>query len=154
MTVVAGVPHFTCHCPDGRVKPVCLGSTTAEKAVCCCDGACCGKKAESACCKKSDSDSQTAAGCCGHHGEPAPNATAKTEPALTASCCTRTLVQPEVATARHPERLVVKDVSLGAFLVLQPAPVCDPPTGPCGYRHEHQRPPPTDLLTALQRLLI
>jgi hypothetical protein len=153
MTVVAGVPHFTCRCPDGRVKPVCLGATTAKKGGCCCGGACCGKKAKAACCKKSDSDAQTA-GCCGHHDGPAPNTPAKPQPALTGSCCTRTLVQPQVSTPLHPEKRVLEDVALGAFLAHQPTPVWDAPTEPCGFRHAHQRPPPTDLLTALHRLLI
>jgi hypothetical protein len=154
MTVVAGVPHFTCHCPDGRVKTVCLGSTTAQKGVCCCDGACCGEKAESACCKKSGSDSRTAAGCCGHHGESAPNAPAKAQPSLAVPCCTRTLVQPEVSTFLSSERVVVKDVTLGALLGVQHAPLWTAPTEPCAFRQDHQRPPPTDLLTTLQRLLI
>lgn len=154
MTIVAGVPRFTCHCPDGRIKPTCLGPTMPKKSGCCCDGACCGKKAETVCSEKNDSDSQTGAGCCEHHSQPAPQAPAKGEPVITASGCTRTLVQPEVAPALYPEKLVVKNVSPNVFLVPPPAPVCVPLTGPFGFRHEHQRPPPTDLLTALHRLLI
>jgi hypothetical protein len=166
MTVLAGVPHCSCRCPDGRVKPFCFGST-AKKGGCCCDGECCCAKAGTACCcKKSASEPQgatalccgqqgeAAGSCCGHHDQPAPNIPAKDEPALTGSCCTRTLAQPEVFTFLSPKRFVVKDVTLQALHVVQHVPLWDAPTEPRAFRQEHQRPPPTDLLTTLQRLLI
>ncbi len=163
MTVVAGVPHSSCRCPDGRIKPFCSGST-GKKGGCCCDGECCCAKAGTACCcKKSDSEEpQGATGsccgqrgsCCGHHGQSATNAPANVLPAVTGSCCTRTLVQPEVSTFLSPERMVVKDVALGALLAVPLAPLWDAPSEPWAFRQEHQRPPPTDLLTTLQRLLI
>ncbi|SRR5579885_1284667 len=166
MTVVAGVPHASCRCPDGRIKPFCSGST-AKKGGCCCDGeCCCGKAGTACCCKKSDSEPQGApASCCGqqdepagschgHHDQPAPNAPATAQPSLTGSCCTITLAQPEASTFLSPERVVVKDVTLGALLAVRLAPLGAAPTEPWSFRHEHQRPPPTDLVTTLQRLLI
>src|SRR5215475_7170923 len=39
MTLIAGVPHFSCRCPDGHVKPFCLGLAPGGRA--CCDRPCC-----------------------------------------------------------------------------------------------------------------
>jgi hypothetical protein len=102
---------------------------------------------------RSDSDPQSA-GCCGHHAQLTPKAPAKAERVLSGTCCTRTLVQPEASKPPRLERPVFEDVTLGTFLGLQHTPFGDGPTTPRAFRPEHQRPPPTDLLTALQRLLI
>jgi hypothetical protein len=152
MTVAAGVPHTTCGCPDGGVKSPCFGPP-AQNYGCCCGGECCGQKAQTSCCEKSNSDSESA-GCRGHHAKLAPKVAAKTERAFTATGCKRTLVQPEAATPPRLEKPVLTDVTVGTFLGSVHAPVWDGPSTPCGFRREHQRPPPTDLLTALQRLLI
>ena len=39
MTLVTGLPHFRCQCPNGSVKPFCFGYGCSASA-CCCGGAC------------------------------------------------------------------------------------------------------------------
>jgi hypothetical protein len=63
-------------------------------------------------------------------------------------------VQPEASTPPRLEKPVLKDMTLGTLLGLRHPPDCDGPTTLYGFRLSHQRPPPTDLVTALQRLLI
>jgi hypothetical protein len=166
MTVVAGVPHPSCRCPDGRVKPFCFGST-AQKGGCCCAGKCCGAMAGTAsCCKSGASKRQEiAASCDGHEAEPAglccrhqKRAASRTKAqdrlALTRTCCTRTLDQLQGSAFTAPKRLIVSDVTDGAPLAAQSDFVWDRPTESLAFRQDYQRPPPTDLLTTLQRLLI
>jgi hypothetical protein len=51
MTPLAGFPFFECRCPNGQIKPVCLGAPSKTTG-CCCGGGCCspdsggGNKAE------------------------------------------------------------------------------------------------------------
>lgn len=54
MTVVAGMPHFLCVCPDGSIKPFCSGPTTSpnSSATCCCGGTCCSDTSQ--CCCRGD----------------------------------------------------------------------------------------------------
>ena len=168
MTLVAGTPHFTCRCPSGRIKPFCLGSVF-NKSGCCCNGECCCTKAGTACrCSKtSASDPQPvktpcccgqhdepAASCCGQHDEPAPTDRTPTESSFSGSCCTKTLVQPKVSTFQFPQKPVLKDATLAVFLALQPPVFWAAPTEPCCFRLAHQRPPPTNLVIALQHFLI
>ena len=39
MTLVAGLPHFQCQCPNGSVKPFCFGVFCSSSG-CCCGDAC------------------------------------------------------------------------------------------------------------------
>ena len=47
------IPHFACHCADGRIKPFCIpgrcdrvcGSSSGEKASCCSERSCCARQA-------------------------------------------------------------------------------------------------------------
>jgi hypothetical protein len=156
-TLVAGAPHFTCRCPDGRVKLFCLGSAF-KKSGCCCNGECCCAKAGTACrCTKTsapDPKPVKASCCCGRHGEPAPKVRAQTGGSFTASCCTKTLVQPDLSTFQYPEEPALKDATLAVLLAPQPPVIGAAPSEPCFFRLEHQRPPPTDLVIALQHFLI
>src|SRR5438093_8553718 len=45
---LAGVPHFTCLCPDGRFKIFCL-NISSNNSGCCCGGKCC--SAGKSCCQ-------------------------------------------------------------------------------------------------------
>jgi hypothetical protein len=48
-TLLAGVPHFECLCPNGQRKSACLG-IVAKGTSCCCGGACC--SSGGGCCHK------------------------------------------------------------------------------------------------------
>lgn len=45
MTLVTGLPHFRCQCPNGSIKPFCFGYGCSGSA-CCCGGACPSSPAE------------------------------------------------------------------------------------------------------------
>lgn len=50
LTLIAGAPHFECHCPSGQVKPICFGAAAPSR--CCCGGACChGMSGRGCCCR-------------------------------------------------------------------------------------------------------
>src|SRR5262245_55188664 len=51
MTLVAGIPHFRCQCPDGGVKPFCLAFGSTHPSGCCCGGACCSAQGQECCCR-------------------------------------------------------------------------------------------------------
>jgi hypothetical protein len=156
MTLVAGTPHFTCRCPSGRVKPFCLGSALKQSGCCCNGECCCASAAAGGCGNTSASDAKPveASGCCGRHDGPAPKVPAQAGGSFTASCCTKTLVRPGVSTSQHPEKPVLNSAALAVLLALQPPVSWAAPAEPCFFRPEHQRPPPTDLVIALQHFLL
>jgi hypothetical protein len=49
LTPLTGMPHFVCRCPNGRVKPYCLG-LASKASGCCCGCACCRRASEGKCC--------------------------------------------------------------------------------------------------------
>jgi hypothetical protein len=54
MTLLAGIPHSECRCPNGQVKPFCLGSPSKTSG-CCCGGGCCSPDSDGSCCKRDGS---------------------------------------------------------------------------------------------------
>lgn len=147
MTLAAGTPHFNCRCPNGRVKAFCFGSAVAKHG--CCDGSCCDAKAAGA-----SGPQAASASCCGQHHKPAPNVPARTEGWLTGSHCTKTFVQPTVSTIQSPQKPILKDATLSVLLAFQSPLIWAAPMEPCRSRQKYQRPPPTDLVIALQHFLI
>src|SRR5262249_19031877 len=70
MLLAAGLPHVRCVCPDGHVKPFCLGSASPTSG-CCCGGSCCGAApGERTCCQSpppTDPGATTQCCCCQAH---------------------------------------------------------------------------------------
>src|SRR6266850_4003434 len=62
-TLFAGLPHFQCQCPTGRLKPFCLGLASSP-GKCCCGSRGCGSSQERGCCCRSASGSSRASTCC------------------------------------------------------------------------------------------
>lgn len=179
-SLIGSSSHFTCRCPDGTVKPFCSGQATSQSS-CCCNGKCCCSTIDggSCCCKGSSSagpKKRNAPSCC-HQGRPetsseavAPRSgeksTQETSPdprrgdserlTISRTCCQKTLVQAEGQTLVRPLTKPIEHLELGlAFL---------PPLNIGSYVPSSLRvrngwqvyglPPPTDLLTLLQRFLI
>jgi hypothetical protein len=159
MTLVANTAHFVCRCPNGQLKPFCLGlnfraaSADAPRANCCCDGQCCGA------CENGQAGSGGAAvpSCCRRGHKPA---TQDNDPiagsALHSNCCSQTLVQPEVTSISRQQSRAALDTTFDQFLVLGSLPAHALMTsGSCPVRwHDFQRPPPTDLVVTLLHLVI
>lgn len=145
MTLVAGVPRFTCQCPDGRVKPDRFGSSD-QKTDCRCGGNCCGKSSgkqavTTTCCRQRTTDKAV---------KPR-----NTESVFSGGCCIKPTGQPSPATLSASSGT---HIAKGAASVLLPnsdwlssqhlfAAQCRQP-------QDHKRPPPTDLVIALQHYLI
>jgi hypothetical protein len=134
MTLVAGVPHFACRCPDGRVKPFCMGTPSA-KSGCCCRGTCCSPSEGGTC-------------CCGTRSRiPGPE--------VGRSNCTKTLAPSVLLTVGHGKTTLANPLTVGA-LPAQAVSVLSLTTmvGARPAWQAHQIAPPTDLITVLQRLVI
>lgn len=148
-TLIAGVPHFDCICPNGQQKQFCAGPSGDH---CCCGDTCC--SSASGCCQVPASlpDQQEKPRCCSesqHLGKADLRADGKQ---LSSSGCTRTLAQGELAITSakvNAERSVSVAVFAGAPVWPEQLPTA---------RHfsleAHQLPPPTDLVVSLQHFLI
>src|SRR5438874_13612654 len=97
MTLVAGMPHFACRCPDGPVKPFCLGPTSGTSG-CCCSGTS-GLSRQGTCCRYTQSprgaDQLQARSCCQHQARQSNGSPGK-QPEVGSRGCTRTLTASEV----------------------------------------------------------
>jgi hypothetical protein len=151
MTLVAGTPHFTCRCPNGQVKSICLG-LSSKKSTCCCNGGCCahGQEGGTACCCAQDAP---AGCCCSQHAGQGPVKPEKAGAFTGSACCKRTLASQDPQSLSPAKAKVAKNVSFGLL-----APDGDP--GPSFVtaihrpRQHHERPPPTDLVITLHHFLI
>jgi hypothetical protein len=156
MTLVAGMPHFACQCPDGHIKPVCLG-TAPKTSGCCCGGVCCSSE-DRTCCR--GAQSRMAAGlfqkrsCC-HPDHRLVNDSPGKEQAVGPRGCTRIVTSSEIIlTLSHGKTAVGKDLSARPCPRLQAVAVFCPVADSTRSWQSHQVAPPTDLITTLQRLLI
>src|SRR5690242_12560587 len=67
LMLFANVPHFVCQCPDGHVKPLCLGTAANDSGCCCGDGHCCAVASAKSCCRPhapAESQGRDSAPCC------------------------------------------------------------------------------------------
>ncbi len=159
MTLVAGLPHFDCRCPDGRVKPFCL-SFAFETSGCCCSGTCCSPTEESA--NRSGYGTTPArqakkAPCCSRHRGPETSELPSANGCRAGgSGCVRTLTQPQDVACAPSQATGRADV---AALVAVPASVSFVHALPAAAHNQpswetHSLAPPVDLVTVLQHLLI
>jgi hypothetical protein len=135
MTLVAGMPHFACRCPDGQVKSFCMGTPSA-KSGCCCRGTCCSSLDGGTC-------------CCGAQSRIA-------GPVVGHSNCTKTLAPSVLLTVGHGKTTIANPLTVGALLPAQAVSVLSLTTmvDARSAWQAHQIAPPTDLITVLQRLVI
>ena len=143
-TLLAGSPHFACRCPDGHIKPFCLSFSRTSSACCCGKGG-------------TSSGQERGHPCCGGSGRPVAGAFAPGSSLDRTDCCHRTLMLPQVAPpVPHKTTAVGNATANPAGLLPHAAARAAFATAPASlalYQLYHL-PPPTDLLAALQRLLI
>jgi hypothetical protein len=153
LTLVAGLPHVRCRCPSGRVIPFCLGSLFHGATGCCAAES--PSSPDGCCASANGAETDPGAPSCCCHASAAWAEEAASEARLAAGHCTKSLTAADdLATAsRHPGSAPASD----SFDLLPPAGILaaalqdrEPPS-----RQGHSlAPPPTDLVTALQRLTI
>jgi hypothetical protein len=159
MTLVAGLPHFQCLCPNGRVKALCL-SLAPKPSGCCCGGACCSSAQSSAgsCCAHNAkaAEPQAEASCC---GQPKRQPTEKLPGAgfhAAGTGCVKTPVRAEPRALpkgdTEPGQLLIPDASLPGHT---PVTHALPATAHAStFWHGHSLAPPPDLVIVLQHFLI
>lgn len=176
-TLLGSTPHFVCRCPDGTVKPFCSGKPSAGSS-CCCGGTCCcsgnqGKKGS--CCQSVQPRGPAGSrpSCCSHNGaaqssgQSVPDTDGQKQgrptdravgdgPAVSSTCCQKTLVSAEAPSVVPPETKAPEkgtpDVSLlDRMKVEHLGPTM---TAGTAFREPYELPPPADLVTTLQRLTI
>jgi hypothetical protein len=151
MTLIAGLPHCQCRCPDGSLKLFCLRSPLQDTA-CCCGGACCSVLAPAG---RGAAVPAKPAKCCGHcqlaAKTPAPGGQVK------GTCCQKTVALGQPVILVTAKRMAGEDPTAGLLAPTPDSllPLVAPPGGSCRLTWDNYRlPPPTDLVIALQHFLI
>jgi hypothetical protein len=158
LTLIAGAPHFECHCPGGQVKPICFG--TAAPSHCCGGGACCrGMSGRGCCCRHQAAHPRCASQApCRGRDEPSrhPLGSPRDECLAQGRGCVKTLaprlplVVPSSPVAGAERLDPVAFVA--AVLLPTPARAAGPSEGTSAWAPCHA--PPRDQLLRLRRLLI
>ncbi len=143
MTVVAGMPHFSCVCPDGSVKANCF--TISSGSSCCCGaGKCCGASDGNGCCSRSKNPLSTDEGkgsCCGQHQDQEARGSSGGCFEPQAPCCNRSLAVPNAASASDSKNNSFETLSISVSSL---SPVAKEANF-AGLWQTHQVAPPTDL---------
>jgi hypothetical protein len=150
MTLVAGVPHFDCRCPDGSVKPFGLGALS-RLAGCCCART--NSKPHPA--RPAARPAPSCRACCCHQAPPAADEP-ESDTGWQRPGCTKLLVRP---TSYTPGAAQVLDREPPAAEPMCLAGAVDRPTPTAAEIRRADQwpralPPPGDRLSLLQRLTI
>lgn len=159
MTLFAGTPHLVCHCPTGRIKPFCLTLSSGKTG--CCDGSCCSASQEGDDKGLAAHASVPAAGikknccCCKDHQEIAKDES-RPDAKLGNERCQRTFVEGIVAVPAPSVETPVRDLTAHLFILAPETTMAQAGFGACDclFANHCHWPPPTDLVTVLQRFLI
>jgi hypothetical protein len=176
-TLVAGLPHFDCICPNGRRKPVCF-NITDKKTGCCCGGSCCPPNGQAkegtvqgkgrggcCCCCRGGQDARpdgseptrNKTGAAPRHEGQSVKGTADDALQLARTRCVRTLAHSDEMTPALNKAGAKGSASLeplalpAAHSTLAPSPAAVPPRDSWLLSHA---PPPTDLVITLLHLVI
>ncbi len=150
MTLVAGLPHFDCWCPNGQLKPFCLGHPAAASG-CCCGGGCCRRAGDTPPGRRAKERS-----CCGRRHRPGGRNTLTARAEVRHPGCSKALARSEVCTPPRVKAAVEQDRTVAALLppALDGASSLVPRADARASWQVHLLAPPTDLVTLLQHLLI
>jgi hypothetical protein len=170
-TLVAGLPHFDCVCPDGHRKSLCLGFAVGETG-CCCGGACCSSQGpEDAVAVEPESGGS----CCCHGGQgnredtPPRSAPRPARPCgaipyqadhglqLTSPSCVRTVVPADEAAPPAVDHSGPGFPAVQPFALPAPHPalaVSSPALSWNGSWRLSHAPPPSDLVITFLHLVI
>ena len=152
-TLIAATPHFSCRCPNGRVKPFCFSSPSGASQ-CCCGGSCCSSSGRACCCSSPSAENSDS--CCRADNAADGAAASLGGVQFRGNRCTKTLVAPALLALPESKSAASDD---GASWVLLPSPyaICSALSHIGSVRAFWQIfrvPPPTDLVVALQRFTI
>jgi len=93
--------------------------------------------------------------CCGEHTTDKPAQPQKTDHIVAGGCCTKFPAQPNPATLSLSSNThITKGVAFGLLPISDGSPSQHLAVAVCRQRQDHERPPPTDLVIALQHFLI
>lgn len=158
-TLVAGLPHFDCVCPNGTHKPFCLG-VSSPRTGCCCGGSCCSSSSGGKCCCQAQDSSADAqanqSSCCESQRKPSSETPSKGI-RVNNSCCQKTAVAAEFI-GFSPTNESAKQSMTAGFSALLPQlsfALTEPMAGSSSFPWScYGLPPPTDLVITLQHFLI
>ena len=140
MTLFAGTPHWSCLCPNGKVKTVCV-SVAAHPSCCCCAGG--------NCCAASNPEVKS---CCATHRKLDETRQSQVQPDR--KCCVRTLDQLTDTAVSYFKTTAEKDFSHTPVLIQTIAPSNLQRTDLLSVWQTNLLTPPTDLVDVLQHYLI
>lgn len=150
-TLVAGVPHFVCRCPNGTIKPFCLGCETKKTRSCCETDLCSTKQESVSCCEFCAQNDLQSSWC---DGSLSSVCSSRKSVGLSSGGCKRTLAEQKSATLTRTS-LDDDRHDLPFELCLDPESANTQIRLAIHVRHlPHERPPPTWLDTANRHLLI
>jgi len=156
MTVVAGMPHFSCVCPDGSVKVNCF--TFSSGSCCCGAGNCCGATDGDGCCSRAKNGLSADHGkrsCCGQHQNQKTNGPTSGSINSKATCCVRSLATPDSSAASSGKTLPSKDNSFQSLSIsVSPLSPVAKEANFAGLWQTHQVAPPTDLFAIFCHFII
>jgi hypothetical protein len=150
MTVVADVPYSVCRCPEGWVKLFCRGP--AVQAGCCCDGKCCASPPGNG--SAADPQAVEATCCCRRTAGLGQDLSSARGSSLQSNCCTQTLIRTEILASAPEKSSADEDLIAASPLAAEAAGPCLPVVSKRPSWQVYRLPPPTDLVTVLQRLLL
>jgi hypothetical protein len=155
-TLIAGLPHFRCQCPNGSIKPVCFG-LFGSSCGCCCGDVCSGGPQGRRCNAKATPARNGRTACCCEHSADRPAPQDSGGPSrLEGEGCQKTLTQPQPLARSVPAKIVQdRGLAHAAFLntpALTSLDSAQTGTGMAGLRLS--APPPPDLVIILQHFVI
>jgi hypothetical protein len=156
MTLVTGLPHFQCQCPNGSIKPYCFGVFCSSTG-CCCNNVCSG--GPKGFCRNGRGAAQgkgRAACCCRNTGSLSAPGSSSGKPQVQTTGCQKSLVQQQhfvnSASTKVTHNRGAIDSILPAFTTFSRL---DPARNTAAKQRIHSAaPPPLDLVIVLQRFLI
>jgi len=156
MTLVAGLPHFVCQCPNGSIKPFSLGIFCSSSG-CCCGDLCSGAPKDSRCAVKAASSRKGRPACCCAHrsGRPTPKQTGG-PPRVEGRGCQKSPAPQQNLAPSAPTKLS-QDRGAAYSALLNPTISTRPFAARTGTERAGLHlaaPPPSDLVIVLRRFLI
>jgi hypothetical protein len=146
LALLAGAPRVQCRCPDGRFKPFCLGFLFHNAG----PAGCCGATGPYP--SQATQEPEAAPPCCCAGSHDVPVKAAENPCHVDGAGCVRTLTQAgDFAPAPSEKETAAPTVAAPLFAPAAFAPL-PAERGLLSWQAHLLAPPPTDLITVLQRL--
>jgi hypothetical protein len=156
MTLVTGLPHFQCQCPNGAVKPFCFGIFCSSSG-CCCGDVCSGGAKDSRSNARAVPTRKGRPACCRAHADSRPTPKhSDGPPRVEGRGCHKTLAQQQQLAPSDATK-IVHDEGAADLAVLTSTirtPFGSARNGTAVNGLHLAAPPPSDLVIVLQRFLI